>query len=165
MAFHHLTDKFALGKHCRMFHGPVVASEDAIIALVHVDGAHVMIHSDQRAPVARVMDLTTGLVDAALPLPGLENFEMPLNSVAGMIGADFPVPMEGERAFVFPRQNLSGMRMGALAGGLVFFADQLQVTLYISSSRREAAAPFLRAHGYEVDTRSLWQRWFSKKAG
>ncbi len=49
-------------------------------------------------------------------------------------------------------------------GGVAFYADQVQVTLFTKSKQRDEVNTFLRGHGYEVDSRTLWQRWFGKKA-
>ena len=149
-----------------MFGGPVVASAEHIYAITESDGAHDMINSSLRGP-GRIMEMATGLAEAAMPLPGLDQFEITASELAIQLAddPDWPAPIEGGRAFVFPRLQVSTLRKSAMSSEFQFTAELMMVAFYVPSKRRDQVVTFLEANGYDVDVRSVWDRWFGKKAG
>ena len=78
---------------------------------------------------------------------------------------EWSVPFEDGRAFVLPRRQISTLRKSTMSNEFRFTAGLMQVTLYVASKRRDEVVTFLAANGYDVDVRSVWDRWFGKKDG
>jgi hypothetical protein len=155
---------FVIERTGKTFSGPLVASAQAVHAIVEHDVGKSELNSGMRGP-AQIMSMASGLVQA-IPVPGLGQFDTSMDELIAAFGNDdqWPVPLVGERAFVFPRDRIERLKH-RLMTGLSFRVDGIPVTIYAKRQQRIDGNAFLKAHGWPLDDRGLKERLFGKKAG